>query len=283
MKLRKTAVLTDTMSPDFYFPLWYRYYESQFGAESIHVMTLSGLKEALSGFSLGSVTEMEPSYDDGVRLAAISERVSELLQCNDYVIHVDTDEFLIPDPLKHESLSAYIETLELDYVSARGFEVFQHRSEPPLTMERPILVHQRRHAFALAAMNKTCITAVPLTWNRGFHHCSRPPQFDDVFLFHMKRADAAQTISWNAYLSTHIQNDEYARSYYQTPPEALTGFLSDLSGRPVEEGRLVMYRDEFHREFLDKTNFNEQSGLYEYAYTIETRNVAIPDYYAGLL
>jgi hypothetical protein len=44
-----------------------------------------------------------------------------------------------------------------------------------------------------------------------------------------------------------------------------------------------MYREEFHREFLEKTNFNENSGLYEYPYTIETRNVAIPEYYAGLL
>jgi len=280
---RKTAVLTDTMSPAFYFPLWYRHYASQFGADSIHVMTLAGLKDAFSGFALGSVTEMDPSYDDGVRLAAISQRVAALLESNDYVIHVDTDEFLIPDPLKHESLSTYIESLELDYVTARGLEIFQHRSEPPLAMERPILVHQRRHAFALAAMNKTCITAVPLTWNRGFHHCSRPPQFDDVFLFHMKRADVAQIINWNAYLSKHIRNDEYARSYYQTPAETVTGFLRDLSRRPVEEGRSVLYREEFHREFLDKTNFNERSGLYEYAYTIETRNVAIPEYYAGLL
>lgn len=283
MRQRTAAIVTDTMSPEFYFPLWYRYYAAQFGSGSIHVMTLAGMKTAFNGFPLGSVTEMDTSYDDSIRLAAISQRVTELLLTNDYVIHVDTDEFLIPDPRKHESLAAYVETLERDYVTARGFEVFQHRSEPALAMERPILVHQRRHAFALAAMNKTCITAIPLTWNRGFHHCSRPPQFDDVFLFHMKRADVAQIISWNAYLSTHIQNDEYARSYYQTPPETVSGFLGDLSRRPVEEGHSVMYREEFHRAFLNKTNFNESSGLYEYPYEIETRNVAIPEYYAGLL
>jgi hypothetical protein len=43
VKQRKAAILTDTMSPAFYFPLWYRYYEAQFGAESIHLMTLAGL------------------------------------------------------------------------------------------------------------------------------------------------------------------------------------------------------------------------------------------------
>jgi hypothetical protein len=202
---QRAAILTDTMSPEFYFPVWYRYYASQFGADNIHVMTLGGLKDDFNKFTLGSVKEMDLTYDDGIRLAAISERVTELLRHNDYVIHVDTDEFLIPDPRKHKSLASHIQSLQRDYVTARGFDVFQHCSEPPLAMERPILVHQRRHAFALAAMNKTCITAVPLKWNRGFHHCSRPPQFDDIFLFHMKRADVAQTISWNAYLSTRIR------------------------------------------------------------------------------
>jgi hypothetical protein len=99
----------------------------------------------------------------------------------------------------------------------------------------------------------------------------------------MKRADVEQTISWNAYLSTRIENDEYARSYYQAAPETVTEFLNDLSGRQVERGDLVMYREEFQQEFLDKTSFNEQSGLYEYAYTIETRNVSIPYHYAGVL
>lgn len=283
MKNRKIAVLTDAMSPGFYFPLWYKYYSSQFGADSINVLTIPNMASEFRKFELASITEMDQSYDDNVRLAAITNRVTELLKSHDYVVHVDTDEFLIPDPLKHRSLSDYINNLTFEYVTARGFDVFQHNNETSLDMEIPILVNQRSHCFALTAMNKTCITSIPITWKRGFHFCSQPPRLDELFLFHFKRADVDQNIGWNAYLSKKILNDEFIRSYYETPPEKVVQFLNGLSEREFEEGSSVMYRDAFYQNFMAGLTFNNEFGVYESGFIVEKKVIIIPEQYRGTL
>jgi len=224
MSRPRIAVVTDSLSPDFYFPLWYRYYAEQFGARSINLITVAGHAGAFAGYQFGSLRETPSSYDDNDRLAAAGQLVADLLETHDWVVRVDTDEFIIAEPERYGNLVDYISTLKLPYVSARGFDVFQHGEEGPLDLDRPILGEQRNYAFALTAMNKTCITSQPLSWDRGFHMTQHPPVFDEIYLFHLKRADVELQVRWNAFVAARIENDPFIKAYYETPREAIQSF-----------------------------------------------------------
>jgi hypothetical protein len=274
---RTIAVLTDSLSPKFYFPLWYQYYSTQFSSKNIHLMTLSGKENQFCEYPLGSVMGMGEKYDDDVRLARMTERVSELLQTYDYVVRVDTDEFLVADPNFKPTLAEYINALSLDYVTARGFDIFQHPSEPQLLRDVPILVSQRKHAFALTAMNKTCITAKPLKWNRGFHYCSEMPRFDKLYLFHLKRADITALIEWNKIVSSTMVDDSIVKAYYDTPAEKIVSFHEQLSRRSNEQGENAMDRIAFNEQFFSGILHNEKAGVYDSKNYIDTVNVIIPD------
>jgi hypothetical protein len=281
MPHRKVAVLTDSLSAQFYFPVWYRYYSVQLGAENTHLMTLKGSEDLFSSYKLGSITGMDPTYDDEIRLGCISERVGQLLEIYDYVIRVDTDEILVLDPDLSLSLSQYIDTLRLDYVTARGFDVFQHSQDAPLQYEHPILVSQRQHAFALTAMNKTCITSKRLSWTRGFHYCSEMPRFDSVYLFHLKRADTDGLVDWNKLVASKIATDPVIKAYYETPADQVRAFQTELSRRITENGHNVLNRGAFNEQFFGSIKYNIHSGIYEGQFLLDTVNVGIPERFRG--
>ncbi|CAN5394058.1 hypothetical protein BH10PSE3_BH10PSE3_11000 [soil metagenome] len=283
MSRPRIAVVTDSLSPNFYFPLWYRYYANQFGARSINLITLAGEAGAFAGYQLGSLRETPSSYDDNDRLAATGQLVAELLQTHDWVVRVDTDEFIVADPQRHSSLVDYISTTTLPYVSARGFDVFQHTGEAPLDLTRPILGQQRNFAFALTAMNKTCITSQPLSWDRGFHMTQYPPVLDELYLFHLKRADIGMQIKWNEFMAVRIENDPFIKSYYETPIESIQGFHNSLSMRACVEGPDALDRRDYNMKFLANVHSDEITGLLRYDHDIEYSNVKIPSSFLGII
>jgi hypothetical protein len=283
MSRPKIAVVTDSLSSDFYFPLWYRYYTDQFGPRSINLITIAGAAGSFAGYELGSLRETPTSYDDNDRLEATKRLVADLLQDHDWVVRVDTDEFIVADPRRYGSLVDYISATKLPYISARGFDVFEHSSEAPLDLERPILGEQRSYAFALTAMNKTCITSQPLTWDRGFHMTQHPPLLDDLYLFHLKRADIVQQVKWNAFMADRIKNDPFIKAYYETPPEAIRGFHASLSQRETVEGADVLDRRDFNAKYLSGIYLDEITQLLRYDHDIEHNNVKIPEHFSGII
>jgi hypothetical protein len=190
-KKLRVAVLTDAVSSEFYFPCWHRYYASQFGSENLYVVTFGGLTADFRQFGLGGVWETKV-YNNDLRVKIIAGLVNVLLEQYDYVIRVDTDEFLVPDPRAFESLADYLRRLERPYVTAMGYDVIPARDDQHLVLDQPILVNQRSLAYPYDALNKTCITNVAMTWAPGFHFCSAFPMFQRLYLFHMKRADLEQ-------------------------------------------------------------------------------------------
>ncbi len=283
MPNRKVAVVTDALSPDFFFPLWYNYYGAQFGEKNLHVVTISGKAHDFGKFKLGSVTEISSAYDDNDRLRAITALVARLLADNRFVIRVDCDEFLVAEPEIYRDLRGYIDRLEQPYVTSRGFEVFQHDEEPALDVNEKILVRQRKYAMAATAMNKTSITSEPLRWNRGFHHCDRLPVFDGVFLFHLKRADLQWQLDWNKVVATKIIADDFIRSYYETPEQQLRQYHKSWSLKPTDSGEKVMYRESFNEAFRTSIIYNERSQTFDSKHTMEAVNVLIPNKFEGLL
>lgn len=274
----KVAVVTDAVSSGSYFPAWYAYYGNLFGAGNIHIFTYQSAREAFDGFSLGSIHALSDNYNDDLRKDTIADFATELLRDNDAVLRVDVDEFLVPDPSKYSDLKECLTAWSGDHLTAFGFDVFQAPTEPVLDLRRPILA-QRRFAYALTALNKTCVTRVPVKWNRGFHYCSLPPHFGEVFLLHTKRADIALQAEWNQQMRAKAANDEFVKNYYGWDLNVIQGYHANRFRLSLEEGSGVMDRKEFNRRFIEKIRYVEQEKIYDGPYDIEEINVAIPESY----
>jgi hypothetical protein len=283
MSRPRIAVVTDSLSPNFYFPVWHRYYAGQFGAGALNLITLAGQSGAFADYELGSIRETPSSYDDNDRLAAARQLVADLLETHDWVVRVDTDEFIVAEPHRYGSLVEYIAATKLPYISARGFDIFQHAGEAPLEMDRPVLGEQRNFAFALTAMNKTCITSQPLDWDRGFHMTALPPILDELYLFHLKRADIDLQVKWNEFMAARIENDPFIKAYYETPVEDIRGFHDALSTREAADGPDALDRIEYNAKFLAGVHLDENTNLLRYDHDIEFNNVKIPSRFWGIV
>jgi hypothetical protein len=283
------AVVTDAVSAEFFFPIWYRYYSAQVGPQNMYVVTYRESQEEFNDFELGGIEPLPQSYDEDLRWDKISEFVRTLLDDHDIVLRVDVDEFLVPDPDKYSSLMNFLSGWKGEYLTALGFDLIQSPDEPILDFAKSVL-SQRRYAYALTAMNKTCVTRKPLKWGRGFHYCSSPPQFGDLYLLHTKRADIRMQKDWNDCMREHASDDPFVQKYYSWQQEQINLYHSNRFTLPLIEGEASMVRIEFNASFLSQIGYNESNGLYEgtgstsggEAFDIEQVNVRIPDKFRSL-
>ena len=246
----KIAVVSDVISEKGYFPIWHSYYASAVGEENIFLFSYRN--------KIHNSIVLNLSYSDGMRLKIITYQVEKLLEIYDVVVRVDADEFLIP---MNGTLKDYLENLEKDYVTARGFNVFQS-DDQPLDLKLPIL-KQRNLMYATAFMNKTCITKTPLKWSKGFHFCNKPPAFDDLCLIHLKYADDVMEQEWQSRMISNASERGIIK-HYSTKHE--------FRGYPIEEN---IQRDAFNQLFMSKVSQNE--GMYSSILHSEKINLVIPE------
>jgi len=277
----RVAVVTDALSPDLIFPIWHRYYSGLFGAASVFVVTYGGLAGAFKSFDLGGLIELPVGYDDNTRRKVISGFVTSLLGCFDTVIRVDADEFLVVDPRSSVSLSEYLANFDAPYLSARGFDVCQMPEEPalPEVPDFPIL-RDRSFAYPNTALNKTCITRVPVAWCQGFHFASVYPKFGPLFMLHMKRLDIGWQLNWFTRMSENITSNptvpDSLRAYYQPDEEKIRAYHKGVAGRPRLAGIETWYRPRLTAEYLQKIAYDPASGLYHGTYDHELVLCEIP-------
>jgi hypothetical protein len=196
------------------------------------------------------------------------------------VIRVDTDEFLLPDPAYYKDLREFSDRRTAEVVNARGFDVFQKIGEPDLDFTKPILCVQRKTAFAITSLNKPSITSKLVRWNRGFHYCSETPRFDNLFLFHVKRADIRAQQLWNEFMAKNAKDDD-VRAYYQTSDENIEKFHRDMSSREIVRGDRILYREDFNSDFLRTIKLWKSDGIYHGKHAAEAVNVEIPQHFSG--
>lgn len=280
----RVAVVTEALSPGFYFPLWYRYYASHVDPTCLFVVSHGGEASAFADYQLGGVLAM-PSmpFDEGRRTQLIAPIVSGLLSHFDLVLHTDTDEFLVPDPRRYKGLGAYLETLKVPYVTAIGLDVFQHAREAPVDWSRPLLAVQRHFAYLSSSMCKTAVTAVPLQWGPGFHFCSVFPRLNDLFLVHLKRADIDQQLEWFAYMSGRDFADERLRAYYAPSRDRLERLHRMLSARPLLQGWDGIDRAKFRGRFLGSICFDRMDGIYRGVHFQDDVICELPAEFCGML
>ena len=276
--MRNIAVVTDAVSTGGWFPKWLDYYSRAVGRENIVVCCYSGLRENFRKHGLKFVKEIGFNYNNDVRCDALSSIVQNLLSIYDLVIRVDTDEFIVPNPEKFQNLKAYLQEFSGPYVTARGFEVFECPGESPINLQQEIL-RQRRACYALTAMNKTCITRTPLKWDRGFHFCSRPPVFGDLFLMHMKRADVRMQKSWAERMMASVTPNSFEWKYQKNNLEMVEKYNTGRSRMEFEQkyGIGVMIRDSWNAQFMESMVYKPHKDLFAGEFSIEKLNIEIPD------
>lgn len=279
--MSKVAVLSDSLSPFSYFPLWYSYYGRLFGYQHLFIATYDGIGKMFDEFELGGIREIAHHYDDRKRTEIISSMVATLLETYAVVIRVDIDEFAIPNPNKYKDLKQYIERLSLPYVTARGLNIVPFPEETPLQINQPILVKQRKFVHPVGTLNKTCITTIPLNWNVGFHFTSQPPKFDDLFLFHMKHADFKMCMEWSDVMSVQIEEDSDFKDYYRQDSDKALSYIKSVINYPQTTGVNALYRSSFNEKFLKEIKYSDDTQIYDGIHMFEEACVKIDKSFEG--
>jgi hypothetical protein len=280
---KRTAVITDSVSSEFYFPCWHKYYAAQFGIENLYVVTYDGMRADFKNFDLGGVWETKV-YNNDLRIRIISGLINVLLEHYEYVIRVDTDEFLAADPRVFLSLADYMARLERPYVTAMGYDVVPGSDDNDLVLDQHILLTQRRRAYPYDALNKTCITSIPLTWAPGFHFCSAFPMFHQLYLFHLKRADVSIQMRIGEAIAKHAPG-ERNRDYYLTNREAILGYNRSVLTFPSGSGWDWFDRTDYNATFLKSIYFTKTyGGVYHGpAFRLDKALVEIPAEFLGTI
>ena len=254
------AVITDSLSSAFYFPKWIEYYSKQFGSSNLYVATYTGFQQNFYSLSLGGIWEIPSHYNDAKRAAVITGLVHTLLGAYDYVLRVDTDEFLLPDPRYFASLKQYVEILERPYVTAMGYDIIQDDGDGVLDLSDKILIKQRKHCYPFNALNKTCLTTIPINWLPGFHYCSVFPEFNQLFLLHLKRADIALQSQWSLYMASQVADDPRIKDYYAKDNEKAEAYMKTVRQYPRLSGWANIRRTEFNSRFQAGIKWHPHKG-----------------------
>jgi len=191
-----------------------KYYGGQFGVENLFVVTY-GNSNGFERLGLGGIWVVAGPYEDKLRAKLVSKLVDALLEFYDVVVRCDVDEFVIPNLDKHQSLTSYIEVVEDDYVTAIGIDVFEGADEGELRLDSPILGQQRRMGALNSALDKTTLTSVSLEWAPGFHATKNPPNFNDLFIFHLKWADLKGRKAWHASMAESVLQGGSEERYFR--------------------------------------------------------------------
>jgi len=280
---RRAAIVTDTVSSQFYFPLWHKYYAEQVGAENIYLLLCGGAIAEFASYQLGGIWR-SASYNNQVRATMISRACDMLLTEYEYVVRVDTDEFLVPDPRRYDSLRDYLEKLRLPYVTAFGYNVVASLDAEQLHFSKPIFKDQRGYCYPYDALCKTSVIGVPTIWSPGFHFASVYPKFEDLYLFHMKYADIDMQIAIGEAVAA--QSDEALfQQYHRTARSAIESTIRAILSFPQERGWNHFDRPDYRSRFLNTMHFVTRWGGIYHGKPLGPERVLleVPDEFASML
>ncbi|MGC9270286.1 glycosyltransferase family 2 protein [Acidiphilium sp.] len=226
--MKPLAVLCKFYNEPDYLPLWRDHYARQVGIDNCYLLD-HGSNDGSERLTGGAHVIRLPrsAQDDNHHLALIRQSARELLKRYRYVLHVDSDEFVVCDPHRAPDLAAYAAQARHELITAIGLQV-QHVAdrEAPLCRDEPVLA-QRGHVWFSAAMCKPALTSGPLDWSPGFHCMAQPIVFDDLYLFHLRHFD--RDIGFRRLQRSRAQP-------WSHPEQAAHQRLSDVAWREQQDG-----------------------------------------------
>jgi hypothetical protein len=211
---RRGAVFTIAQNEATFLPLWLSYYGRHFDPSDIYLLdhdSSDGSTEGIEKQCNVVAVHRDKSFDHVWLKSTVEEFQAFLLGSYDAVLFSEVDEFVLPDPLRHDGLGDYIEGLEGPAACCTGYNVVHYPDdgEPPLRFEEPLLP-QRSYWHPSSRYSKRLLGRVPLSWTTGFHTESNVPEVlpdPDLYLVHLHRIDyeyclarhqAAAERDWNS-------------------------------------------------------------------------------------
>jgi hypothetical protein len=196
------------------------------------------------------------------RLSLVSKIAGGLLESYDVVVFTDVDEFLVPDPARHDALVSYLSARPDDDVLAPiALNVLHHVGvDQPLRPEAPVL-GQRRLAQLAPVMCKPSIKRVPRRWSANTHGIRAPYRVDpELAMFHLKFADrdTLREVADRRHALVHAEQ-RGGGSSWQFPADELDQLLAGLTSGvvvddvpeldlgSVDTGALVLRDGDDHR------------------------------------
>ena len=192
----RVFVITTVFNEIFFLPRWMEYYGKQIGPENLFIIDHGSSDLCTANCGRANVIRVPRSkFNDVAKSQALSGLHASLLSYYDGGMVVDTDEFLVADPRKHESLSAFFETIAPQSLCPIGLELLHiPEADGPFRPHLSIL-SQRRTVFFSTAMCKHSYSAIPTRFGGGLHSSNNAPQFNqDFYLIHAKNFD----VDWRA-------------------------------------------------------------------------------------
>lgn len=174
MKKKRCAVFTIAHNEKYFLPLWIKYYSQFFGMENLYILDHQSTDGSTSNLDCNvQVVKHKRVHDSKWLIETAKDEQKRLLQDYEYVMHPDADEFIIPDPDKHENLSYYVDYMRensIDVVACFGHEVIHKRHEESLLdWGKSILVNQRKYWINLNTYDKPIIGSRFINWSWGTH------------------------------------------------------------------------------------------------------------------
>ena len=209
----KKAVFTIVHNEKYLLPLWLKYYRRYFKDSEIYVLDDDTNDGSTDNLGVNCIRhwpmksrDNKPhpySFDHGFLLSAVKIFQKELLTTNNMVLFTECDEFVSPHPDTGLTLNQYMENMNQDYVRCTGWYVAQHRSEPPIDLNQPIM-DQRKYGYITENTSKVLLSKIPLGYGHGFHNSFGLERSKDLLLIHLHMLD--MEICWNRH------NDRIQRS-----------------------------------------------------------------------
>ena len=238
------AIVTMVYNEPCFLPVWLRHYTAQAPARHCYVVdhgSSDGSTEASrlpAGLNLVRIPRSP--QDDARRCRFISQFCASLLVWYESVIYVDVDEILVADPALHASLADYASgCAEQSVISAIGLDVV-HRpaDEPALDWGREVSLQRSWLRFS-SSMCKPVLIRRSVCWAPGFHNIDAPPQFGELFLFHLRYADLESGLARLARTRTQAWVTPQAGSHQRMADQSWTGMLLGMAALPRQERRTL--------------------------------------------
>ena len=255
---RRAAVVTDAVSSAFYFPAWHKYYSRAVGAENLYLVLYGAVLQDFSSYELGGIWRMH-TFNNISRTKMLSQICTLLLDEYDYVVRVDTDEFLVPDPRLYAGLAEYLVKTRRSYITASGYNVAAHPDSEKIDFTKAIFKSQRQVCYPYDALNKTCVISSPTVWAPGFHFASVYPDFDHLYLFHLKYADIDMQLAIGEAVADQADELRF-QEYHRKARANIEENLNSIFRFPLEKGWTGFERTEYRANFLGRIHHTTNWG-----------------------
>ena len=184
----RIAAMTQAYQEEVMLPLWVRHYSALVGRENLVILDHGSEPPVrFEGVRIEIIPRSE--IDEWDRINGFSEWQTRLLADYDWVINVDTDEFVVARPDRWTSIEERLSVCPPGTRRCVGVEVIDPGNTSPLDWSQPIL-GQRPLGVVKSWSCKPAVSSVPTSWTPGFHTANTPSIFDhNLWLFHLKFAD----------------------------------------------------------------------------------------------